>query len=123
MTLPICPISRSSTQLSTTSEPALTSDRLPFLVPNNCALSIAVKSYLDELFNDAEPLSTQSKERVQEMAATRYFPLSLNLREDLNTAFVLWDAVYDGVKNSGSTLKESEKKQWAEANEWLSIRR
>jgi hypothetical protein len=86
-------------------------------------LSIAVKSYLDELYTDADPTSAQVKERVRKMAATRYFPQSTNLIEDLDTAFALWDAVYDGVKNSGTTIKEPEKKQWNEANEWLSARR
>jgi hypothetical protein len=82
-----------------------------------------VKSYLDELYTDADPTSPEVKERVREMAATRYFPQSTNLIEDLNTAFTLWDAVYDGMKNSGSAVKEPEKSQWTEANEWLSARR
>ena len=97
--------------------------RLPFLLSNNSALSIAVKSYLDELYTDADPTSAEVKAKVREMAATRYFPQSTNLIEDLDIAFTLWDAVYDGIKNSGDTLKESEKKQWTEANEWLSARR
>ena len=92
-------------------------------MPNNCALSIAVKSYLDELYTDEDPTAAATKERVRETAASRYFPQALDLVGDLNTAGNLWDAVYDGVKNSGSVLKESEKKQWAEANEWLAARR
>jgi hypothetical protein len=101
--------------------------RLPFLLPNNCALSIAVKSYLDELYNDAEgpidPTSAEVKAGVKQVAATRYFPQSTHLVEDLHIAFELWDAVYDGVKNSGNTLKESEKKYWTETDEWLRARR
>ncbi|KAJ4355560.1 uncharacterized protein N0V89_003578 [Didymosphaeria variabile] len=96
---------------------------LPFLLPNNCALSIAVKSYLDELITDPDPTSANTKERVRETAANRYFPQALDLIGDLQTAGQLWDAVYDGVKNSGSALKESEKRQWAEANDWLIVRR
>lgn len=98
-------------------------DRLPFLLPNNCALSIAVKSYLDELYTDNDPTATETKERVRETAATRYFPQALDLVGDLQMANELWDAIYDGVKNSGSAVSESEKKQWAEANEWLAARR
>lgn len=97
--------------------------RLPFLLPNNCALSIAAKSYLDELEADEDPTSNETKQKVQHIAAVRYFPQSTNFIEDLGTAFGLWDAVYAGVKNSGPVLKESEKKQWADANEWLSNRR
>ncbi|KAK7192192.1 XPG domain-containing protein [Paraphaeosphaeria sporulosa] len=96
---------------------------LPFLLSNNCALSIAVKSYLDELYTDKDPTATETKERVRETAANRYFPQATDLVGDLHTAGELWDAVYDGVKSSGSALKESEKKQWAEANEWFAARR
>ncbi|KAK3213851.1 hypothetical protein GRF29_28g1203786 [Pseudopithomyces chartarum] len=96
---------------------------LPFLLPNNCALSIAVKSYLDELYTDNDPTAAETKERVRETAATRYFPQALDLVGDLRIANELWDAIYDGVKNSGSVVTESEKKQWAEANEWLAARR
>lgn len=96
---------------------------LPFLLSNNCALSIAVKSYLDELYTDKDPTAAETKERVRETAANRYFPQATNLVGDLNTAGELWDAVYDGVKSSGSVLKESEKKQWTEANEWFAARR
>lgn len=93
------------------------------MLPSNCALSIAVKSYLDELCNDPDPTSAEAKQRMKETAATRYFPQSVDLISDLHTAFELWDAVYEGVKTSGGLLKESEKKQWNEANEWLSARR
>lgn len=92
-------------------------------MPNNCALSIAVKSYLDELLADPDPISAEAKARVQETASTRYFPQSENFAGDLKTAFELWDAVYDGVKSSGNLLREQEKKQFNEANEWLAGRR
>ncbi|KAJ4295023.1 hypothetical protein N0V90_007031 [Kalmusia sp. IMI 367209] len=97
--------------------------KLPFLLQNNCALSIAVKSYLDELYNDSDPTAAETKARVRETAATRYFPQSQNLVGDLYTAFNLWDAVYEGVENSDSVLKEADRKQWADANEWLAARR
>jgi hypothetical protein len=98
--------------------------RLPFLLPNNCALSIAVKSYLDELLsNDADPTSPQTKARVLETASTRYFPQSIDFAGDLKTAFGLWDAIYEGVKNGGSAMPEATKKLWNETNEWLAARR
>jgi hypothetical protein len=102
----------------------LTKDRLPFLLPNNCALSIAVKSYLDELLsNDADPTSAATKARVIETASTRYFPQSVDFAGDLKTAFELWSAIFAGVKDSGSSVPESSKKVWNETNEWLSARR
>jgi hypothetical protein len=82
-----------------------------------------VKSYLDELLADADPTSAEAKARVQETASTRYFPQSENFVGDLKTAFELWDAVFEGVKSSGTLLKDGEKKTWAEANEWLAGRR
>ncbi|KAH8725801.1 temperature dependent protein affecting M2 dsRNA replication-domain-containing protein [Phaeosphaeriaceae sp. PMI808] len=98
--------------------------KLPFLIPNNCALSIAVKSYLDELVsNDADPTSPQTKARVLETASTRYFPQSLDFSGDLKTAFELWDAVYEGVQSAGNAVTEANKKSWTETNEWLAARR
>lgn len=92
-------------------------------MPNDCALSIAVKSYLDELFTQADPTSAEAKAQVQETASSRYFPQSENFAGDLKTAFELWDAVFEGVKTSGNLLKESDRKIWTETNEWLSVRR
>lgn len=98
--------------------------RLPFLLPNNCALSIAVKSYLDELLsNDADPTSPQTKTRVLETASTRYFPQSIDFAGDLKTAFELWDAIYEGVKSGGGAVPEASRKLWTETNEWLAARR
>ncbi|KAI8932015.1 hypothetical protein NX059_010909 [Plenodomus lindquistii] len=98
--------------------------KLPFLLPNNCALSIAVKSYLDELLsNDADPTSTSTKIRVVETASTRYFPQSIDFPGDLKTAFQIWDAVYDGVKNGGNAVSAANKKLWSETNDWLAARR
>lgn len=83
-----------------------------------------MKSYLDELLsNDADPTSPQTKERVIETASKRYFPQSLDFSGDLETAFELWDAVHEGVKNGGSAIPESTKKLWSETNEWLTARR
>jgi hypothetical protein len=101
----------------------LTERSLPFPVPVNCALSIAVKSYLDELLsNDADPTSNETKERVLETTSLRYFPQSLDLRGDLATAFQLWDAVYAGVK-AGKVVPEATQTLWTNTDEWLRARR
>src|SRR4051812_40339658 len=42
------------------------SRRLPFTNEVNAALGIAVKTYLDELSNDANPLFPETKERVKD---------------------------------------------------------
>ncbi|KAH9871304.1 hypothetical protein IAQ61_005483 [Plenodomus lingam] len=98
--------------------------KLPFLLPNNCALSIAAKSYLDELLsNDADPTSKSTKVRVVETASTRYFPQSIDFHGDLRTAFQIWDAVYEGVMNGGNVVSAANKKLWSETNEWLAARR
>jgi hypothetical protein len=103
----------------------LTFARLPFLLPNNCALSIAVKSYLDELLsNDADPTAPETKGRVVETASSRYFPQSLNLPGDLKSAFSLWDAICAGVMSSNnSTIPEATKQLWIETDNWLAERR
>ena len=66
---------------------------LPFLLHNDCALGIAVKSYLDELIVHPDATSPEAKHAVLETASTRYFPQCVNLRADLEVAFLLWDAV------------------------------
>jgi hypothetical protein len=102
----------------------LTERSLPFLLPVNCALSIAVKSYLDELLsNDADPTSAETKERVLETTSVRYFPQSLDLKGDLATAFQLWDAVYAGVKSGGKVVPEATQTLWTDTDEWLRARR
>jgi hypothetical protein len=95
--------------------------KLPFLLPNDCALGIAVKSYLDELTVHEDPTSQEAKDAVLETASKRYFPQCVGLPTDLNVAFSLWDAVYAGVKASGNLVKE--RKVWDEVDEWLAGRR
>lgn len=58
-------------------------------------------------------------------ASKRYFPQSIDFSGDLQTAFELWDAVFDGVKNNGGggAVPEATKKLWTETNEWLAARR
>lgn len=97
--------------------------RLPFLLPNNCALGIGVKSYLDELTNDSDPTSADSKARVIDTVSTRYFPQSIDFQYDLRSAFALWDAVFAGVKASGTKISQQNKTLWTETNDWLRERR
>jgi hypothetical protein len=82
-----------------------------------------VKSYLDELTNQADPTTIDAKNNVVFKVSTGYFPQSTQLIGDLDTAFVLWNAVSEGVSSSGNLLKGDEKKMWSEAKEWLAARR
>ncbi|KAF1937930.1 hypothetical protein EJ02DRAFT_40233 [Clathrospora elynae] len=89
--------------------------KLPFLLANNCALSIAVKSYFDELVsNDANPTSPETKARVLTTASERYFPQALDIAGDLKRAFELWDAIYGAIPDSA---------RWKDTNDWLAARR
>jgi hypothetical protein len=83
-----------------------------------------VKTYLDELHSKEEdPTSAEWKYTVLENISNNYLPRSTHYTEDLKIAFRLWDAVCKGVQTSGNLVKESEKKTWNEANEWLRAHR
>jgi hypothetical protein len=99
----------------------LTTFSLPFLLPNNCALSIAVKSYLDDLLNDPNPTAPETKIRIVEVASTRYFPQSTRFTKDLKTAFMLWDAIYAGI--TSDAIPDATQQLWKETDQWLSARR
>ncbi|KAF2743586.1 hypothetical protein M011DRAFT_219635 [Sporormia fimetaria CBS 119925] len=90
---------------------------LPFLGPVNSLLSVAVKTYLDEL------ATGRPKEDVQDDARRLWFPRAEDLLADMETAFKLFDAVNKGVQASGNLVKESEKQGWKQASEWLAKRR
>ena len=79
-----------------------------------------MKSYLDELlYDDADPPSAESKARVMETASTRYFPQSIDFSGDIQIAFELWDAVFDGVQNGDHAVPKASRKLWSETNAWL----
>ncbi|KAF2736551.1 hypothetical protein EJ04DRAFT_157577 [Polyplosphaeria fusca] len=97
--------------------------QLPFLLHLNCALSIAVKSYLDELSSHEDPTSADTKAGVKETATTRYFPQSQNFVADLQSAFEMWDAVAEGVTTAGTLIPTKDQDTWKAAVQWLSSRR
>lgn len=66
---------------------------LPFLRDVDCALGIAVKSYLDELSAQNEPTSPNARESVKEKGANEWFPHAIDFQGDLHRAFALWDSV------------------------------
>jgi hypothetical protein len=66
---------------------------LPFLNDVDCALGIAVKSYLDELSAQSEPTAEASREAVKTKGANEWFPHATDFKGDLQRAFALWDSV------------------------------
>jgi hypothetical protein len=66
---------------------------LPFLNDVDCALGIAVKSYLDELSAQTDPTAEASREAVKTKGANEWFPHATDFQGDLQRAFALWDSV------------------------------
>lgn len=66
--------------------------RLPFIDEVSAGLGIAVKTYLDELSNEAEPTSEEAKARQKEKLP-RMFQQAVDIVADVVLAFKVWDAV------------------------------
>jgi hypothetical protein len=75
----------------------------------DCALGIAVKSYLDELSAQSEPTSELSRQTVKTKGANEWFPHAIDLQGDLQRAFDLWDSV-SLEEEEGKEEKEKERK-------------
>lgn len=93
--------------------------RLPFWKDIDCALGIAVKTYLDDY--TAPDQSEEYKKGKKRDYASTLIPHNINFAEDLDTAFDLFDAVFAGVQ----TLKDEipDKSSWERANSYLTLRR
>lgn len=59
----------------------------------DCALGIAVKSYLDELAGSEDATSAEVHEEVRSRGVGAWFPHAVDFVGDLQRAFKLWDAV------------------------------
>lgn len=66
---------------------------LPFLRDTDCALGIAVKSYLDELAAISGTITSAAKQNVIGKGAKQWMPHTEGYGENLQYAFELWDAV------------------------------
>lgn len=95
--------------------------RLPFMLPNNCSLSIATKTYLDELLNGDNPTDINQKARALTLMSERYFPQSIDFGGDMDKAIKLWDAVFAGITMADKQhpITEATLKLWRETDEWL----
>jgi predicted glycosyltransferase len=90
---------------------------LPFVIQNTCALGIAVNTYLDALVVEEDPISKDTKVEVTRRIADQIFIYAERYGSDIDKAFGLWDAVYEGIKVSGNLVKD--RKTFDQANEWL----
>ncbi|KAK4998773.1 hypothetical protein LTR66_002073 [Elasticomyces elasticus] len=88
---------------------------LPLLRDNDCGLGIAVKSYLDEIVHQSSPTELETRNSIKEKGAREWFPHVPDFSGDLDRAFILWDAVYAGVKAAdGSLISQNVKNLWGE---------
>lgn len=65
---------------------------LPFIDDNDCGLGIGVRTYLDDLPQQAEPTSPSVRAEVKAKGKD-WFQHSHSFVENLDLAFQLWDAV------------------------------
>ncbi|KAJ5488996.1 hypothetical protein N7539_003886 [Penicillium diatomitis] len=94
--------------------------KLPFIDDNDCGLGIAVRTYLDDLPLQANPTSPEARQEVKSKGK-EWFQHSESFTGNLDLAFRLWDAVYQGTQNAGKEFKEA--RLWDNANKWLADRR
>ena len=77
---------------------------LPFLLPNDCALGIAMKHYLDDVSAAvvaSEDVPTPDiREQAKAHGPQELFPHVIDFKTDLETGFQLWDAVCIHSMNS-----------------------
>ncbi|KAK6350034.1 hypothetical protein TWF696_006283 [Orbilia brochopaga] len=96
---------------------------VPFAEDINAGLGIAVKTYLDELTNTDEPISYETRLRIQEEGLIpQMFIQSVDVMADVAKAFRLWDAVMAGVNSAPDNLIVDTVK-FTEADNWLKERR
>lgn len=92
---------------------------MPFWNDVDCALGIAVKTYLDDFAAPGQSL--ELKREKKSIYANQLIPHNLDFAADLDVAFQLFDAVYAAVQ----TLKDEvpDKSGWERANRYLTLRR
>ena len=78
--------------------------RLPFFSDVDCALGIAVKSYLDELSSSEDATSAQTREQIKTDNMSVWFPHAVDFSGDLQRAFKLWDAVSPDLARTQAPL-------------------
>ena len=116
------------------SGPAVSLDIKPLLHDGDCALGVAMRTYLDEISADLHETATPTerakvKERVKEdmltKGAAQWFQHAVNFREDLQRGFDLWDAVCEGARMAGELglIKRGGVQEWEALDAWVAERR
>jgi hypothetical protein len=94
---------------------------LPLGTDINVGLGIAVKTYLDDYVKlDTTP---EQRAELKHSYAAKFLPNSVNIAEDLDVAFALFDAICEGVKTLGDEVPQADKKAWEDAKAYLALRR
>lgn len=94
---------------------------LPFLRDPDVALSIAVKTLLDEL-----PVDEAAEERAARIEAfpAKFVPFATHFVEDLSICYALFDAILAGVRSLDDKLvSAADKKVWEQTSKYLQARR
>ncbi|CAK7267060.1 hypothetical protein SEPCBS57363_002408 [Sporothrix epigloea] len=95
--------------------------RLPYTESPDAALGIAVKTFLDESFEDTTP---QDKAARKEAFPIKFVPHATYLFQDIEVAFGLVEAIYAGLqKLSDSEIEPASKAEWERAKKYLERRK
>ncbi|CAK7275274.1 hypothetical protein SEPCBS119000_006610 [Sporothrix epigloea] len=95
--------------------------RLPYTESPDAALGIAVKTFLDESFEDTTPQDRAARKKA---FPAKFVPHATHVFEDFEVAFGLVEAIYAGVqKLSDSEISSTSKAEWERAKKYLERRK
>ncbi|OTB07770.1 hypothetical protein M426DRAFT_71545 [Hypoxylon sp. CI-4A] len=94
--------------------------RLPFLQDTDVALSIAVKTLLDDMHPNETP--EQRKIKKQDFPAA-FVPFATHFYEDLEIACEFFNALHAGVKTLKNEISAADRSAWDKASAYLKLRR
>ena len=97
--------------------------RLPFAEHPSAGLGILTKIYLDELATlGQQPLDVENEQKI--MSKAEGWLVHTDVTGSFKLSCELWDAVYEGIKESDASLiKEEDRAAWNEADARLAPRR
>lgn len=96
---------------------------LPFLLPYNCALGIAMKHYLDEMPVSSGAPTQEVKDSLMEKGKREWLLNAKDVKGDIEKMFCLWDAIYEGIKVGISLGLLKDKDKWDALDGWVKERR
>ncbi|KAE9968528.1 hypothetical protein EG328_007520 [Venturia inaequalis] len=90
---------------------------LPFLINNDCVLSVVALSHFGEMSTLEQPISYETVNERVKYENDVLFKYAEDYPKQIRKILVLWDAIYKGVTVMPDTFKH--KSQFHEVNEWL----